>query len=95
MYMSKIPYAYVFHALKCVRFVLAVVSHTSCQVPRFFSAFVVLASKKHKINLSGTCQCVRAMEHLSGGFISSGTAFLHTDILFPLLDLAHRCMRKP
>lgn len=31
---------------------------------------------------------LRATGHFSGEFISSGIAFLHTDVLFPLLGLA-------
>lgn len=57
--MYKCPkyfFIHVFHTLKCVRSALAAVSLTSCQMAGFSSAFVVLASKKHKIHLSGTCQ---------------------------------------
>lgn len=42
----KYFYVHVFHALRCVRSVVAAVSHTSCQMAGFSSAFVVLASKK-------------------------------------------------
>jgi len=46
------------HSLVCVyvRFLLAVLSYTGCQMARFCSAFMALATKKHKIHLSGTCQ---------------------------------------
>lgn len=61
---------------------------------RFSSAFLVIASKSIKFIYMEHFS-IRALEDLSGGFISSGTAFLHTDVLFPLTGLARRCMVKP
>lgn len=38
--MPKILYVHMFHALKCVRPALAVVSHTSCQMAVFSDASI-------------------------------------------------------